>query len=50
MGFHEFYVPKFKYELVQILNGIYPEDNFTQKKKKQLYAIYFTYRKRIKNV
>ena len=40
-----FYIPKFKYQLVDALIRLYPNDkSFISKSKKQLYAIYFKVR------
>lgn len=44
---HKMYVPKTKYELLNSLVQMYPNDTgkFNRMKKKQLFAIYFSKRK-----
>ena len=42
----DFWIPKHKYELVSALKRYYPNVNWNGKSKKQLYAIYFTIRKK----
>jgi hypothetical protein len=45
----EFYVPQYKDELVNLLQGIFPQEKksfFTAKNKKQLYAIYYKERRK----
>jgi len=43
-----YYIPKFKWELVEFLSRIYPEDKwkFNKMRKKRLYAIYYNIREK----
>lgn len=48
----DFYLPKYKYELVNMLSKIYPKDKnkFNRYNKKRLYAIYITSRLKLDKV
>lgn len=43
---NNFWIPKYKYELVEVLSKIYPDDNFNRYNKRRLYAIYFNMRRK----
>jgi len=45
--FNSFWIPQFKWQLVELLSKIYPDDKskFKRYKKKKLYAILFSIRK-----
>lgn len=44
MTIHDFYIPKHRYELIELLSKMFPSDKnkFKRYNKKRLYAIYFS--------